>query len=68
MKLMLDTQKEQVLQQIKDIFKQEEDIDFWENLAEEDRVAIDEGLNQLDKKQYISHEATKKEIGDRFNF
>lgn len=43
MQLMLNTQKEQVLQRIKDIFEQEGEVDFWDELSLEDQSAIDEG-------------------------
>lgn len=68
MKLLLNTQKEQVLQRIKDIFEQEEGIDFWDDLHAEDQAAINEGIEQLDKGQYVSHESVRKDIKKRFNF
>lgn len=68
MQLMLNTQKEQVLQRIKDIFEQEGEVDFWDELSLEDQSAIDEGLEQLDKGQYVSHESVREEIKSRFNF
>lgn len=62
------TKLEQVLQRIKVIFEQEEDMDFWDSLSLEDRAAIDEGLEQLKKEQYVSHESVRKKIKSRFNF
>lgn len=43
-------------------------MDFWEGLNAEDRAAIDEGLEQLDKGQHVSHESVREEIKNRFNF
>ncbi|WP_229239775.1 hypothetical protein [Echinicola soli] len=37
----------------------EEEVDFWEGLSAEDGQAIDEGLEQLDKGQYVSRESNK---------
>lgn len=68
MKLLLNTQKEQVLQRIKEIFEQEEGIDFWDGLNAEDQAAINEGIEQLDKGQYVSHESVREDIKKRFNF
>ncbi len=68
MKLLLNTQKEQVLEKIKEIFEQEEGIDFWDELNAEDKTAINEGVEQLDKGQHVSHESVKEEIKKRFNF
>lgn len=48
MKLLLNTQKEQVLERIIEIFEQEEGIDIWDNLTVENRSAIIEGIEQLD--------------------
>lgn len=68
MKLLLNTQKEQVLQRIKEIFEQEEGIDFWDELNAEDQTAINEGIEQLDKNQYVPHESVREDIKKRFNF
>jgi predicted transcriptional regulator len=68
MRLLLNTQKEQVLQRIKEIFEQEEGIDFWHELSAEDQAAIKEGMNQLDKGQHVSHDSVREDIKKRFNF
>ena len=68
MKLLLNTQKEQVLQRIKDIFEQEEGVDFWDELIAEDQAAINEGIEQLDKGQHVSRESVREDIKKRFNF
>ncbi|WP_291372934.1 hypothetical protein [Cyclobacterium sp.] len=46
----------------------EDEVDFWEGLNAEDRAAIGEGLEQLDKGQQVSHESVREEIKNRFNF
>ena len=66
--LMLKTEKIEVLQQIKKIFEENEQTDFWESLSTEDQEAIDEGLQQLDNKKFVSHGSVQKEIKSRFNF
>jgi hypothetical protein len=66
MRLVLNTRKEQVLQRIMEIFEQEEEADFWDELSSEDQSAIDEGLEQLNKGQYVSHESVREEIKSRF--
>lgn len=67
MQLLLDTQKEQVLQRIKEIFDQENELDFWDELSEEDQAAIDDGLDQLDRGEYVSHQSVRDEIRTRLN-
>lgn len=64
---LLNTQKEQVLQRVREVF-QEEDIDFWDTLSADDQSAIDEGIAQLDRGEYVSQEAVKEGIKQRFNF
>ncbi|MEM9391888.1 MAG: hypothetical protein AAGA02_15525 [Bacteroidota bacterium] len=66
MQLLLNTQKEQILERIEAIFAQEED--FWDELNAEDQAAINEGLSQLDEGQYVSHQSVRKDIKNRFNF
>jgi len=65
MRLLLNTQKEHVLSRLKEVFDQEGETDFWDNLSKEDQKAIDEGISQLDKGQHLSHEAVQKEIEKR---
>ena len=48
--------------------RKEKEVDFWNELSSEDRLAIDEGLEQLDKGEYVSHESVREEIQSRFNF
>lgn len=66
MQLLLNTQKEDVLIQLKAIL--EDETDFWETLSTEDQQAIDEGIAQLNRGESISFEDAEKEIQDRFNF
>jgi predicted transcriptional regulator len=64
---LLNTQKEQVLQRVREVF-QEEDIDFWDTLSADDKATIDDGIAQLDQGEYVSQEAVNEGIKQRFNF
>jgi predicted transcriptional regulator len=66
MQLLLNTNKIEVLQRVKEVFEKESE-DFWDELTLEDQNAINEGLSQLDKGEYVSHESIKIEIKNRFN-
>jgi predicted transcriptional regulator len=66
MQLLLNTNKIEVLQRVKEVFEKESE-DFWDDLTVEDQNAINEGLSQLDKGEYVSHESIKEEIKNRFN-
>ena len=65
---IINSNDEQVLNAVKSLLNIEDEVDFWEGLSAEDRAAIDEGLEQLDKGQYTSHESVREEIKGRFNF
>ena len=65
---IINCNDEGVLNAVKSLLNIEDEVDFWEELSAEDRAAIDEGLEQLDKGQYVSHESVRDEIKKRFNF
>ena len=43
------------------------EIDFWDELSEEEKASIEEGLSQIKKGQIYSHEEVMKEIAAKFN-
>jgi hypothetical protein len=65
---IINSNDERVLNAVKTLLNIEDESDFWDELNTEDQAAIDEGLNQLDKGQYISRESVREEIKNRFNF
>lgn len=48
--------------------KKEKEKDFWDELSPEDQAAINDGLDQLDNGQYVSHESVREEVKKRFKF
>ncbi|HSJ66740.1 MAG TPA: hypothetical protein VK921_03655 [Anditalea sp.] len=65
---IIKSDDEQVLNAVKSLLNIEDPIDFWDEMSEEDREAIDEGLEQLDKGQYLSQDTVRDEIKKKFNF
>jgi len=65
---IINSNDERVLNAVKSLLNIEDEEDFWEGLNVDDRAAIDEGLEQLDNRQYVSHESVREEIKNRFNF
>jgi len=59
MQLLLQTQKESLLKRLKDIFD-EEQIDWWQNLSEEEKAEIEMGLSQADNGSLKSNESVMK--------
>jgi len=60
MKLLLNTQKISVLEKIKDIFRQESSLDWWEELSEEEHQEIEEGLSEFENGDIKSHKDIMK--------
>lgn len=54
-KRLLDTDKEQTLERIKDILDEEEN-DFWSELEEPVKRSIERGLGQVENGQFKSHD------------
>jgi predicted transcriptional regulator len=65
---IINSNDERVLNAVKSLLNIEDEVDFWEELSSEDQAAIDQGLDQLDKGHYLSHESVREEIKNRFNF
>jgi hypothetical protein len=60
-KLLLDTQKESVLNKIKQIFIEEE-----ESLSISEKKAIDEAIYSLEKNKGIPHDQVMEETKERY--
>lgn len=59
-RMLLETENEKIIQKIKAIF-QKNTKDWWDEISEEERSAIQEGISQLDKGEGIPHnEVIKK--------
>lgn len=60
MKLLLNTQKESVLEKIKDIFQKESSKDWWEELSEEEHQEIELGLKEAENGKVKSNQDVMK--------
>lgn len=65
---IIKSNDEEVLNAVKTLLKIEDPSDFWVDLNADDQEAINEGLEQLDKGQYVSHNTVRDEIKNRFSF
>ena len=59
-------QEEDILNKVEKI--QKEKSDWWDTLANEDKDAINDGLNQLDNGESLSRSEVRSKVKDRFNF
>ena len=62
---LLSETSEVVLQKIKDILLSEK-TDWWDEISEEEKQAIDEGLAELDRGEGISHDQVMNEIQAKY--
>lgn len=65
---ILQTSDEAILSEIKKLLKVDDSYDFWDELTEEDQLAINEGIRQLDEGKSVSHKDVKALIKSKFNF
>ena len=63
--LLLNTQKEHVLVRLKEVFEQEEDVDFWDELPANLKASIEHGLSQSADGQVKSHEEVMQKYQQR---
>ncbi len=65
---IINSDDEKELQAVKSILDIKDDEDFWDELTAEDQAAINEGLDQLEKGNHVSHQSVREEITKRFTF
>jgi hypothetical protein len=59
-------QQEDIVAKMEEI--QKEDADWWNTLTNEDKKAVDEGLAQLDKGEYLIRSQVRNKIKEKYNF
>lgn len=66
--LILNTEKPSTLKKVEDVLKNEKVTDWWDDVSENDKKAINEGLEQLDKGEYLTRSEVRSKIKEKFNF
>ncbi len=59
-------QEEDILAKMEEI--QKEKVDWWNVVSSDDREAINEGLEQLDKGEFITRSQARNKIKEKYNF
>jgi hypothetical protein len=59
-------QEENILEKVEKI--QKEKADWWDALNDEDKKAINDGIDQLDRGEYLTHKQVRSKIKEKFNF
>jgi hypothetical protein len=62
---ILETTEQSVLERIKVMFDQTGD--WWDLIGDDERKAIEEGLDQLNSGKSFSHDEVMKEAREKFN-
>lgn len=47
--------------------KKSKEVDWWDEISEDEQAAINEGLAQLDRGEGIPHEQVMKEVREKYN-
>jgi len=64
--MILNTEKPTVLAKVEAVFKNEKGADWWDEIGESERNAIEEGLAEADRGELIPHEEVMKEVRAKY--
>ena len=59
-------QEDSILGKVEKI--QKEKADWWDTTSDKDKNVINEGLEQLDRGEHLTHSQARSKIKERFNF
>lgn len=65
--LVLNTNKTTLLNKIEEILKKNAAKDWWDEISDEEKKAIEQGLAEADRGEFISHEEVMKQVKDKYN-
>ncbi len=64
--MILNTEKSTVLAKVEAVFKNEKGADWWDEISEAERNAIEEGLAEADRGELIPHKEVMKEVREKY--
>jgi len=62
--LILNTEKPAILKKLEDVFKKK--ADWWDEISDDERRSIEQGLAEADRGELIPHEQVMKELKSRY--
>jgi predicted transcriptional regulator len=65
--MILNTEKPSVLAKVEAVFKKEKGADWWDEISDAERAAIEEGLAEADRGELIPHEEVMKKVRAKYN-
>ena len=60
------TEKPAILKKVEEILKREKASDWWDNISEKERDAIEQGVAEADKGNLIQHEHVMNEAREKY--
>lgn len=64
--MILNTEKPSVLSKVEAVFKKEKGADWWDELGDDVKTALDESLAEADRGELIPHEEVMKEVRAKY--
>jgi len=65
--MILNTEKPSVLAKVEAVFKKEKGVDWWDEISDTERAAIEEGLAEADRGELIPHEEVMEKVRAKYN-
>ena len=65
--LILNIKKPSVLKKVEEVLKKEKPADWWDEISETEKKAIEKGLAEADRGELIPHEEVMKEVKVKYN-
>jgi predicted transcriptional regulator len=65
--MILNTKRPAILKKVEDILKKEKVTDWWDEISEAERQAIEKGLEEADRGELIPHKEVMKEVKAKYN-
>lgn len=64
--LILNTEMQDVLKKVEDVLKKGQVADWWDEISEEEKQAIEKGLAEAERGELISHENVMREVKAKY--
>ena len=65
--LILNTEKPAVLAKVEAVFKKEKGADWWDEISEAEKKAIEKGIAEADSGKLIPHNEMMEEVRAKYN-
>jgi len=63
---ILNTEKPSVLEKVEAVFKKEKAEDWWDEISEAEKEAIEKGIAEADRGELIPHEEVMREVRAKY--